>query len=501
MTAQPSQTNRSLVLVAMILAMFMAAIEGTIVATAMPSIAAKLGGFSLYSWVFSSFLLMQAVTIPIFGKLADLFGRKPVFIVGVVIFLAGSLLCGLAPSMGMLVAFRFLQGLGAGAVNPITNILAGDLYTLQERGRVQAYLSSVWGVSSVVGPLAGGIIVERLHWAWIFWLNIPLGLAAIVLMWRYLHEDIKHEKRSIDFAGVGLLLAGVSAVMTALTEGAAWGLGPAAAMIAISIIALVLFVRRQRTAPDPVMHLELWRDRLIALANAATLTGGIAMIGLISFLPTFVQGVLGGSALIAGFALSAMSIGWPLASVAAGKLFVRLGVRRIARTGGVIVVVGSLIIALLADQGAVISGIGSFILGSGLGLLSTTFMVAIQSSVAWAQRGVATASNMLMRILGNALGAAIFGGILNYHLGGVLAGNRLGEHISVDNIQDLLGVTAHAGALDGPTLALLHDGLAESLHIVFWGIVAFAIITFITSWLAPDLPRDTQADVGAIEMG
>ncbi|HVG45878.1 MAG TPA: MFS transporter, partial [Longimicrobium sp.] len=225
---QARTTHRPLVLVAMVLGAFMGAIEATIVATALPSIAAEIGGFSLYSWVFSSFLLMQAVSIPIFGKVSDLLGRKPAFITGVVIFLLGSVLCGLAPSMGWLVAFRFVQGLGAGAVQPIIVTLAGDLYPLEERGRVQGYLSGVWGFSSIAGPLAGGVIVHQFGWPWIFWMNVPFGVIAVVLIALYLHEDVGAEERSIDYPGAVFLLAALGPLMLALTQGSSWGL-PAAA--------------------------------------------------------------------------------------------------------------------------------------------------------------------------------------------------------------------------------------------------------------------------------
>ncbi len=488
-------THRPLVLTALVLAMLMAAIEATIVATAMPQIAGSLGGFSLYSWVFSSYLLTQAVTIPVFGKLSDLLGRKPVFVAGIVIFLLGAALCGFATTMPMLVGFRFLQGIGAGAVQPITATLVGDLYTLEERGRVQGYLAGIWGVSAIVGPLAGGLIVQHLGWPWIFWINLPLGLVTIALTSLFLHENVAHQERSIDYAGAGLLFVGLSALMLALTQGSEWGAGAMAGLLALFGAALVLFLRQERRAPDPIVHLEIWGDRLIALANLATLASGIAMIGLIGFLPTYVQGVQGGSALVAGFALSAMTVGWPLASVAAGRLFVRLGVRRISRAGGVAIMAGALLVALMADLGPAQVGVGSFVMGVGMGLLSTTFMVAIQTRVAWARRGVATASNVLMRILGNALGAAVFGGILNHRLRAFLAERGLEDRVSLDAVQGLLGEGAPGGAaLTGPAARIVRQGLSDGLHVVFWGVVLFAAATLVATWLIPDLRRDAGDD-------
>ena len=482
-------THRPLVLAAMVMAAFMGAIEGTIVATAMPSIAAEIGGFSLYSWVFSSFLLMQAISIPIFGKVADLLGRKPAFVAGVAVFLVGSILCGFAPSMEWLVAFRFVQGIGAGAVQPIINTLAGDLYAIEERGRVQGYLSSVWGVSSIVGPLAGGIIVHHFGWPWIFWMNVPFGVIAAALMVLYLHEDVSAEERSIDYPGALWLLLGVGPLMLALTQGSVWGAGAAAGLVAASIVAFVLFVRRERRAPDPMMHLELWASPLIRNANLATLSTGVMMIGVITFLPTYVQGVLRGSAVLAGFTLSAMTLGWPIASFAAGNLIASRGVRGMVRVGGLTLVAGSLLVALLASRGAVGAGAGSFLIGVGLGLVGTTVVVAIQTSVPWNQRGVATASNMLMRILGNALGAALFGGVLNFRMGRYLARQGLGGSVSIDSIQDLLG---SAERLSTGVAAAMREGLAESLQLVFWSVVLLAVITLAAVWRIPELEKEER---------
>jgi len=472
-SAPPATTRRPLVLAALVIGMFMAAIEATIVATALPTIAGKLGGIELYSWVFSAFLLMQAVTIPIYGKLSDLFGRKPVLIAGILIFLAGSILCGIAWSMPALVAFRFLQGVGAGAIHPLASTLIGDLYTLEERGRVQGYMSSVWGVSAIVGPLAGALIVQHASWAWVFWVNLPFGIVAIVLIVLYLHEGVEHKKPSIDFTGAGLIIVGLVSLMLALTQGGRWGITAVMLLLAVAALAMWLFLRQERRAPDPVMHLELWQDRLIAMANAATLFSGIAMIGVISFLPMFVQRVLGESALVAGFTVCAMSVGWPMASVITGHLLVRTGTRRLARVGAGAIFTGSLILALTVDRGPVFAGLGSFIVGIGLGVLTTTFVVSIQTSVGWAKRGVATASNMLMRILGNTLGAAVYGGALNLALGQSLGGGR-GEAIHTTLPDSAVGA------------ASLHSTLSTGLHIVFWAVLLFALITVAVCWRIPD---------------
>lgn len=473
-TPHRRQTHRPLVLAALIIAMFTASIEATIVATALPTITEKLGGLALYSWVFSAFLLMQAVTIPIYGKLSDLFGRKHVFIAGILIFLVGSALCGIAWSMPALVAFRFIQGVGAGAVEPLALTLIGDLYTREERGRVQGYMSSVWGISAIVGPLAGALIVQHTSWAWVFWMNLPFGVVSVALVGVYLHEDVEPKKPSIDLAGAGLMLVGLVSLMLALTQGARWGIAAALPLLALAAMSMGLFVRQERRAPDPIMHLELWANRLIALANIATLGAGITMMGVISFLPAFVQGVLGESVLMAGVTVCVMSVGWPIAAVITGNLLLRVGTKRLARIGGSMVFIGALIIALAVNRGPIVAGLGSFVMGAGLGVLNTTFIVAIQTSVGWAQRGVATASNMLMLILGNTLGAAVFGGVLNFALRQDFVADRIDALPHREDLRDVLGGAA------------LHSDLSFGLHIVFWVVVLFALATVAASWFIPD---------------
>ncbi len=461
--------------------MLLAAIEATIVATAMPDIAAQLGGFSLYGWVFSAYLLTQAVTTPVFGKLADMFGRKPVFVGGVSLFLLGSTLCALAPTMAWLVAARLVQGFGAGCVLPIAVTLAGDMYTLEERGRVQGYIASVWGVSSIVGPLAGGIIVEKLGWPWVFWINLPFGLVSLMMVAFFLHEERELGKPQLDLLGAGLLMTGLSLLLVALSQELWWLLG-------LSLVILGLFVVQERRAADPVVHLELFRVPIIGLGNVAVMMVGIAMIGLIGFMPTYVQGVLGGTALEGGFALSAMCIGWPAASVVAGRLLPRLGPRPLVRVGSVVACLGALWIALLASHGAVWAGVGSFFVGIGFGILNTSFLVAIQSSVEWGKRGMATSSNMLMRNLGNALGAAAMGGLLNHHLAGYLEARGLTGKVSLDNVKDLVGNSG----LDPATLDVLRVGLDGGLHKVFWAIWVAVVVAVLVSWRLPVVDLSTK---------
>lgn len=476
--------KRPFILAAIVLAMFMAAIEATIIATALPSIIGDLGGFALLSWVFSAYLLMQAVTIPVYGKLADLFGRKPVFIFGIVVFMIGSILCGLAQSIQMLILFRLIQGLGAGAVMPIATTIVGDIYSLEERAKIQGYLASVWGISSIAGPLLGGFFVEYLHWSWVFWVNIPLGIVAIIGILTFLHEEIEKKKRSIDYIGASLFFVSISSLMLLLVQGGVtwpWTSTPVILLMILFGCSLPLFIWQEKRAPEPLMPLGIWKNRLISVSNIASLTTGAILVGVSSFLPTFVQGVMKQSPIVAGFTLATMSIGWPIASTFAGRMYLKIGFRTTAILGGVALLIGAFFfVTLQASYGPVWAGIGSFFIGVGMGLTTTTFVVSIQSSVDWKTRGVATASNMFMRIMGGMVGVALLGGILNSRMSKYLKieGAELGLALDLDVTHMLLDPIQRDTLTPG-ALQVLRDGLSVSLHSVYWGVFILAILSFV----------------------
>lgn len=475
-------TRRPFVLAAIMLAMFMAAVEATIIATAMPSIIAELGGFSLYSWVFSAYLLMQVITIPVYGKLADLFGRIPVFTVGVVIFLIGSILCGFASTMMMLIVFRVIQGIGAGAVQPIAMTIVGDIYTVEERAKIQGYLGSVWGFSSVIGPALGGVFVVYLDWAWVFWVNIPIGIIAILGLLFFLNEDIEKKRHQIDFPGIGLLFVSISALMVLFVFGGVsfpWISSTVLVLVILFALGISLFIWQENRAVDPVIPLSIWKHPIIAVANIASLTTGIVMMGVSTFLPTYVQGVMEQTPMVAGLALAMMSIGWPLASTYAARLYLRIGYRLTALAGGVVLVGGALFFVFLKPEyGPVYAGVGSFIIGVGMGLASTTFVVSVQSSVEWKQRGVATASNMFMRTLGTTIGASLLGGVLNTRMVSYFNQHpNPNEHpLDINLTNEILDPKARSG-LPVEIVRIVQEGLTVSLNTVYIGVLIFTVIS------------------------
>jgi len=486
------KTNRAIVLASVLLAIFIAAIEGTIVATAIPSIVGDLGGFSLFSWVFSSFLLAQAVTIPIYGKLADLFGRKPVFTFGIIVFLIGSVLCGFAKTMNMLIIYRLLQGIGAGAVQPIATTIIGDIFSLSERARIQGYISSVWGVSSIIGPALGAFFVQYVHWAWIFWVNVPIGMLAVAGIWFFLGEAVHKQQHTIDYIGSGLIFISVSALMIVFIQAGtvwAWSSAPVLLLLGLSVVGFYLFILQEKHTAEPIMPLEIWADSLLVVSNLATLTTGIVIIGISSFLPTYIQGVMGKSPIISGFVLAFMTMGWVMGASIAGKIMFKFGFRRIAIIGGFWILAGSMFLITMApERGWLWAGVGSLLIGIGMGFARTVFIVGIQDSVEWQMRGVATASNMFMNILGNTMGAALLGGVLNTKLTSYLKGVS-GEAFSVDVVNVLLDPVKR-GTLPNGVIDLMTSGLTISLHYVFYGVCIVSVLSFILVLFFPNKTRD-----------
>ena len=467
----PRTTRKPLVVAAVMASMFMIAIEATIVSTAMPQIAGQLGDLHLYAWVFSSFLLTQTATTVIFGKLSDIYGRKPVLLAGIAVFLVGSVLCGLSWSMPSLIAFRLLQGIGAGAIQPVTLTIIGDLYTPAQRGKVQGWLASVWGVSSVLGPLAGGLIVQHVGWAWVFWINLPLGLLAMAGFTVFLHEDVARTRRTLDVAGAALFSVAVAALMVAITEAGQGGHGQALPAAALFLASAVLFVMQERRHADPMMAFALWSRRPIATANAATLLAGMTIIGLTTFVPLYVQAVLGRSPLVAGFALTAMVLGWPIGATVASRNFARYGLRATLLFGAVLIPAGATgFLMLQPGVSPMLAGAASLVVGLGMGFLSTSAIVIIQDCVGWAERGAATASNIFSRNLGSTLGATVLGGVLNLSLSG---------RTDLDHVRALLDTPNLAGAL------AIRAALGEALHLTFWAVFATALGTLLVALLMP----------------
>ncbi len=480
---QPPSARRTLVLAACLMATFMAAVESTIIATAMPTIVADLGGFSLFSWVFAVYLLTQAVSIPVYGRLADIYGRKKVFYAGAGIFLVGSTLCGFANSMVMLILFRALQGLGAGGIQPISATILGDIYTPTERAHVQGLVSSVFGVAAILGPSLGAFLVEHVSWQLVFWVNLPIGFAAIAMLAAFLRESVEHRQHRIDYLGSLLMMTAITALMVVLVQGGTLPHVAAVVVGAIAAVALVLLIVHEKTTPEPMLPLELWSNRIILVGSLGGAVISAVMTGVSAFLPTYVQGAMGRSALAGGLVLGMMSVTWAVASFYGGRLMVRTTYRLTAVMGTLALIAGSaVLIALTPERGVVWASAGSLLIGIGMGLCNTTFIVSIQAAVPWHQRGAATSSCMFLRFVGQSLGAATFGAVLNRTM--------LRAAPDAVSMVDRLLDPAQRGVLAAAERARLTDVIAHGLHNTYLvagvlSVVALALALMLPARLSP----------------
>ncbi len=391
--------------------------------------------------------------------------------------------------MGPLIFFRALQGAGAGAIQPIATTIVGDIYTPAERARVQGYLSGVFGMAAVVGPPLGAFLVEHASWSFVFWINLPIGAVSFAMLARFLHERREVQEHRLDFAGSALLSLGAGALMLVMIQAHSLSLAAIIALTVCGALALFLMIRHERRAPEPIFPADLWRTRVIALGNFGGFASGAVVMAVGAYLPTYVQGAMGESVLSGGMTLAAGSVSWTFAAVIAGRLMVRTSYRLAAVIGGISLVVGCVMLAALEPaRGLAWATTGSFVIGIGMGFCITAFVVSIQASVNWNQRGVATSSFMFMRIVGQSVGAAVFGAVLNFDL-----------YRRAPEAGDLVNRLLNPGlrrTLGTAELASLSDAIASSLHLVFVLACVAAAVTLVLAWALPAALSPTRSLAG-----
>jgi EmrB/QacA subfamily drug resistance transporter len=480
-------TDRKMVTIAMLVAILLVAIDVTVVSTAMPRVVSDLGGLNLISWVFAIYTLTTCVTTPIYGKLADLFGRKLVFSIGVVLFVLGSMLSGAAHSMTELIWFRAFQGIGAGAVMPVTFTIIGDLYPGEQRAKMQGLFSAVWGIAGLLGPLVGGFFVDQISWRWIFYINLPVGIVSLLLVWAFLHEKFEKKSKQIDYLGALTFTIGISALLYALLNGGqkyAWNSGIILTLFAIAIVFIALFIFVEAKSSEPMLPLSLFGIPVIAVSNIIGFLSSGVLIGANVYLPMWIQIILGHTATSSGLTLTPMSIAWPLGATIAGRYMYKIGSKLTAMIGAVLIAAGAcwLLAVNLSSPYWYFVGV-MIVLGLGMAYSTTPTMVLIQTAVGWQMRGAATASSTFMRSLGQTVGVAVFGTLFNRAITDYMMRNVYGTWHG-GNVTNLLNESARAH-IPPAMMQVIREALAHGLHIVFILIFAIAILNLLATIALP----------------
>lgn len=480
--------KRSIVIAVMV-AMFLGAVEGTVVTTAVPTIVKELNGFELISWVFSLYLLTSAISTPIYGKLSDLYGRKNVLSVGIIIFLIGSSLCGISQTMYQLIAFRAVQGLGAGSIFTVTYTIVGDVFSLSERAKVQGWLSTVWGIASLAGPFLGGFLIDYLSWHWIFFINIPFGIMSIILIQKNLKENFERKKHKIDYAGIAALSASIIALLYGVLVGGEsqsfYSLTIVVCLV-ITIIFLIAFYFIEKKAEEPIIPFDIFTKTNI-IVNIISFLASAVLIGADVYMPIYMQNVLGFGATISGVSMAPMSVAWLMSAVILGKAIPKYGERAVIALSSTILVIScALLPTLTVSSPLLLVIIYITIMGFGFGGSFTTLTIVVQSSVDYNKRGAATASNSLVRTLGQTIGVSVFGSMFN--LGIVKYFSKLGiQGVEPNNLYSAASV--NYGVSIDQIKASLHSGL----YSVFILLIILTVVSLTLSFILPNALKEKRA--------
>jgi EmrB/QacA subfamily drug resistance transporter len=491
------QPRRRLVLAGVMGSVFLAAMESTVVATAMPTVIASLGGIQIYSWTFSGFLLASTVTMPLWGRLADQLGRRRVYLTGLSLFLLGSALSGLSQSMAQLIAFRAVQGLGAGSLITIGMTIIADLYGLERRAKMQGYFSGVWGVASLVGPLIGGFLTDAVSWRWVFYINLPFGLLAMAaIRWGLAGERTVRRATAFDYAGTGVFALAVSALLFGLVEagrGASWWRASVVGLLGLSVVLLVLFVMIERRAAEPVVPLGLFANPMVRAAAVTGFLSGMAMFGAIAFVPLYLQAVTGSSATQAGFVLMPFVIGWVACSILGARMVLRVGYRSVVVAGMLFLTLAFILLASWNESLTRTVAMRDILLaGVGMGLVFVPMLIAVQSAVPRSMLGTATSVTGFFRTIGGAVGVAVMGSVmaqrLHHELSSLLSTapaelqDRLREVIAHPDL--LVDPLTRAG-LGADVLAQMRPAMAHAVGSVFVVGLVVAVVALASAFLVP----------------
>jgi EmrB/QacA subfamily drug resistance transporter len=498
----PVFTRRRMLLLitGLLLAQLVASIEGTVVSTAAPTIVADLGGLKQISWVFTGYLLTSTATTPLWGKLSDLFGRRRLYELAIVIFLTGSILCGAATSMGMLIGARILQGVGAGGIFTLTMTIMGDVLSPRERGKYQGYMMSVYAVATVLGPLIGGLLVDHASWRWIFYMNIPLGVAALAISRVTLKLPFTKRDTVIDYLGAALLLLWVVAALLVMQLGNDWGWTSAQTLSVsfIAIVGLALFLWQEQRAPEPVLPLRLFREKIFAVGAAIQFSTGAAMFVIAIYCPLFLQVVAGLKATQSGLLVIPMTIGMLVGSTSSGRRLTRTGRYRWYPVVGCALMTAAavLLASMNTDTNSLQTSAYMLLYGVGAGFVFIVILLGVQNRVEHEDLGIATSAVNFFRSLGNTLGTAIFGAIFIAQLDKQLVRLTPGSGLRAETLRDS---PEQIRQLEPLLRDSVIQSFANALHTVFLWTVPFCVIAFVLSWFVPEHPLRASAAVGVTD--